>query len=75
MKDSYTKSMKNKKEPIDYSTKDVAEMLYQSMTDHDVGWANWFETINMEGVSVVYCKPIGYNTTDKKFRITIEEVK
>ena len=65
--------MKNKKAPIDYSTKDVAEMLYQSMTDHDVGWANVSETINMEGVSVVHFMPIGYNTTDKKFRITIEE--
>jgi hypothetical protein len=65
--------MKNKKEPIDYSTRDVAEMLYQSMTDHDVGWANWLETINMKGVSVVHFKPTGYNITDKKFRITIEE--
>lgn len=65
--------MKNKKTPTDYSTKDVADMLEQSMTDHDVGWASWLETINMEGVSVVYFKPTGYNTTNKKFRITIEE--
>lgn len=61
------------KPPIDYTVRDVADMIEQSMTDHDVGWGKWLETINMEGVSVVYCKPTGYNRTDKKFRITIEE--
>jgi hypothetical protein len=62
-----------KKPPHDYSIREVAEMVETSMTDHDVGWASWHETINMDGVSVIHFTPTGYNTTQKKFRITIEE--
>ena len=61
------------KPPVEYTVRDVATFLEESMTDHDVGWANWKETVHMNGVSVVYFTVMGYNTTDKLFTITIEE--
>jgi hypothetical protein len=69
------------KPPHDYTIEEVMEMLQNSATDHDVGWANvehapiFFHHNDKTEAhrAFVILKPIGYNTTDKRFKITIEE--
>ena len=73
--------MKNKKAPTTYTIEEVTEMLRTSMEDHDVGWAHVKEDPKMEYSNsidpaikaTILFRPTGWNTTDKKFKITIEE--
>jgi hypothetical protein len=67
------------KAPTTFTIEDVLERLTTSMEDHDVGWARIEkeplitkcrnETIR----ATVRFQPTGWNTTDKSFRIIIEE--
>ena len=69
------------KPPTDFTIEEVVESLTTSLTDHDVGWASiehapvfYHKANSTEEIrSFLVIKPVGYNRTDKKFKITVEE--
>ena len=67
--------MKNKKEPTVLTKDDITESIISSITDHDVGWAVLASPVIASNGKITrfFIKSTQWNTTDKKFRITVEE--
>jgi len=65
--------MKNKKEPIVLTRDQIAEAIIESIQDHDTGWASTSDVAS-NGTKVEFIlTPHFWNTTDKKFKIIVEE--
>lgn len=68
--------MKIKKEPTVLTKDDITESIISSITDHDVGWAGLVGCVTSNGNFTQFImKSHQWNTTDKKFKITVEEIK
>ena len=65
--------MKIKKEPTVLNKDQITDHIITSITDHDVGWAS-VSHVESNGTKTVFIlSPHFWNTTDKKFKITVEE--
>jgi len=69
----YTDRMKNKKEPTVLTKDQIAEGIIESIQDHDTGWASTSNVSSNGSKTEFILSPHFWNTTDKKFKITIEE--
>ena len=64
--------MKNKKAPRVLSKDEIAEHIISSITDHDTGWAS-VDNVASNGTKTEFIlSSTFWNTTDKKFKITVE---
>ena len=69
----YTDRMKNKKEPTVLTKDQITDHIIDSITDHDTGWASASNVASNGTKTEFILSPHFWNTTDKKFKITIEE--
>ena len=65
--------MKNKKEPRVLTKDEIADNIIDSLTDHDTGWASTSDVTSNGTKTEFILLPHFWNTTDKKFKITVEE--
>jgi len=65
--------MKNKKEPRVLTKDEITDHIISSITDHDTGWASASNVASNGTKTEFILSPHFWNTTDKKFMITIEE--
>jgi hypothetical protein len=65
--------MKNKKEPVVQTKDQIADHIIDSIQDHDTGWASVANVASNGTKAEFILTPHFWNTSDKKWKITVEE--